>query len=69
MGLQRGMLMVAVDRYNILDIAGKYLLYILKSSSYLKFKILIPLRRTLSGSKVSWPVLPNHKFSARSTKW
>jgi hypothetical protein len=34
----RGLLMVSVDRYNILDIAGKYLFYILKSSSYLKFK-------------------------------
>jgi hypothetical protein len=29
--------MVSVDRYNILDIAGKYLFYILKSSSSLKF--------------------------------
>jgi hypothetical protein len=61
--------MVSMDRYNILDIAGKYLFYVLKSSSYLKFKILMPLRRALPGSKVSWPVFPNHKNSARSTKW
>jgi hypothetical protein len=60
--------MLSVDRYNILDIAGKYLFYILKSSSYLKFKILIKLRRALPGSKVPQPVLPNHKFSVRSTK-
>jgi hypothetical protein len=61
--------MGSVDRYNIQDIAGKYLFYILKPSSYLKFKILMPSRRALPGSKVSWPVLPNHKFSAKSTKW
>jgi hypothetical protein len=29
--------------YNILDIAGKYLFYILKLSSYLKLKILMKL--------------------------
>jgi hypothetical protein len=29
--------MVSLDRYNVLDIAGKYLFYILKSSSYLGF--------------------------------
>jgi hypothetical protein len=60
--------MLSVDRYNILDIAGKYLFDISKSSSYLKFKILIKLRRALPGSKLSRPVLPNHKFSVRSTK-
>jgi hypothetical protein len=60
--------MVSVDRYKFLDIAGKYLFYILKSSSYLKFKILMTLCRALPGRKVLWPVLTNHKFSARSTK-
>jgi hypothetical protein len=62
-----GLLMVSVDRHNILDIAGKYLFYILKSSSSLKFEILFTLWRALPGSKVPWPVLPNHKFSARSS--
>jgi hypothetical protein len=61
-------MMLSVDRYKILDIAGKYLFYILKSSSYLKFKILIKLRRALPGSTVPRPVLPNHKVSVRSTK-
>jgi hypothetical protein len=42
--------MVSVDRYSILDIAGKYLLLILKPSSYLKLNIFMPLRRALPGS-------------------
>jgi hypothetical protein len=58
--------MVSVDRYNILDIAGNDLFYM--AWSYLKFKILILLRRALPGSKVPWPVLLNHKFSSKSTK-
>jgi hypothetical protein len=61
--------MVLLDSYIILDIAAKYLFFILKSSSYLKFNVLMPLRRALPGSKVTWPVLPNHRFSVRSTKW
>jgi hypothetical protein len=65
-----GLLMVSVDRYNILDIARKYLFLYFKVIFIFKiFKILIPLRRALPGSKVFWPVLSNHKFSARSTKW
>jgi hypothetical protein len=39
--------MVSVDRYSILDIAGKYLLLIVKPSSYLKLNIFMPLRRAL----------------------
>jgi hypothetical protein len=44
--------MVSVDRYSILDIAGKYLLLILKPSSYLKLNIFMLLRRAVPGSKV-----------------
>jgi hypothetical protein len=44
--------MVSVDRYSILDIAEKYLLLILKPSSYLKLDILKPSMRDLPGSKV-----------------
>jgi hypothetical protein len=44
--------MVSVDRYSVLDIAGKYLLLILKPSSYLKLNIFMALRRDLPGSKV-----------------
>jgi hypothetical protein len=40
-----GLLLVLLGRYNILDIAAKYLLLILKSSSYLKMNIFMPLRR------------------------
>jgi hypothetical protein len=47
-----GLLMVSVDRYSILDIAGKYLLLILKPSLYLKLDMLMPLMRDLPGSKV-----------------
>jgi hypothetical protein len=43
--------MVLVDRYSILDIAGKHLLLILKPSAYLKLDILMPLMRNLPGSK------------------
>jgi hypothetical protein len=53
-----GLLMVLLDIYSILDIAAKYL----------KFNIFMPLRRALPGSKVRWAVVPNHNFSARSTK-
>jgi hypothetical protein len=38
-----GLLMVSVDKYNSLDVAGKYLFYILKSSPYLKLKILMTI--------------------------
>jgi hypothetical protein len=44
--------MVSVDRYSVLDIAGKYLLLILKPSSYLKLNIIMPWRRDLPGRKV-----------------
>jgi hypothetical protein len=46
-----GLLMVLLGRHSILDIAPKYLFLILKSSSYLKLNILMPLRRDLPGAK------------------
>jgi hypothetical protein len=48
--------------------AGNYLFLFSKPSSYLKLTIFMPLRRDVPESKVIWPVLPNKKFSARSTK-
>jgi hypothetical protein len=63
-----GLLIVLLDRYCTIDMAGKYLFLFSKPSSYLKFNIFMPLRRDVPGSKVTWPVLPNKKFSARSTK-
>jgi hypothetical protein len=48
--------------------AGKYLFLFSKLSSYLNFNIFMPLRRDVPRSKVTWPVLPNKKFSAISTK-
>jgi hypothetical protein len=62
--------MVSVDRYSVLDIAGKYLLLILKPSSCLKLDILMPFRRDLPGSKVPKQRVANYflKLSARSTK-
>jgi hypothetical protein len=44
--------MVSVDRYSIIDIAGKYLFLTLKPSLYLKLDIFMPLRRDVPGSKV-----------------
>jgi hypothetical protein len=41
---------------SVLDIAGKYLLLILKPSSYLKLNVIqysMPFRRNLPGSKVT----------------
>jgi hypothetical protein len=52
--------MVLVDRYSVLNIAGKYLLLILKPSSYLKLNIFMALRRDLPGSKVPSAVLPTN---------
>jgi hypothetical protein len=60
--------MVSVEWYSTLDISGKQLLLILSPSLYLKLDIFIyALRRDVPGSKVTWPVLPNKNFSARST--
>jgi hypothetical protein len=33
-----------------------------------KIENIYAMRREVPGSKVTWPVLPNKKFSARSTK-
>jgi hypothetical protein len=52
--------MVSVDRYSILDIAGKYLLLILKPTSYLKLNIFMLLRRAVPGSRVPQSVLPTN---------
>jgi hypothetical protein len=38
--------------YSVLDIAGKYLFFILMPSSYLKLDLFMPLWRDFPGSKV-----------------
>jgi hypothetical protein len=44
--------MISVDRYSLLDIAGKYLLLTSKPSSYLILNMFMSMRRDLLGSKV-----------------
>jgi hypothetical protein len=51
--------MVSVERYSSLDIAEIFIS---------KIEDIYARRRDVPGSKVNWPVLPNKKFSARSTK-
>jgi hypothetical protein len=55
--------MFSVDIYSILDVAGKYLLLILKPSSYLKLNIFMLLKEKTAPVSVANQF---EKFSARS---
>jgi hypothetical protein len=42
-----------------------FIINFFKAIFIIKIEHIYAIRRDVPGSKVSWPVLPNHKFSAR----